>query len=117
MLQGECESAKQQVTVAEAGSRAVLDQYQTTVGEMEALRTHCKMVEGRLAEAEVQQESLKTELREKDAELSGLQNELTKVRRAMEEECCEVKQKLDKKEAEFLNLQQISSEQKKNLEV
>ena len=52
----ECKSLREQVTVAEAGSRTVMEQYQTTVEEMEVLRTHCKMVEGQLGETKVRRE-------------------------------------------------------------
>lgn len=41
------------MTVAEAGSQTVMEQYQTTVEEREVLRTQCKMVEGQLVETRV----------------------------------------------------------------
>lgn len=36
-----------------------MEQYQTTVEEMEVLRTHCKMVEGELEEAKVSRETVR----------------------------------------------------------
>ena len=116
-LAGECELAKQQVTVAEAGCRAVLERYQTAVGEMEALRTQCRLVEGSLQEARVRQQSLQTELQESNTELSHLRNQLTDLRRTTEEECENFKQRLIERETELLGLQQTSAEKIKVLEV
>lgn len=58
-LEKECKSLRDQVTVTEAGSQTVMHQYQTTVEEMEVLKTHCKMMEGQLAETKVSRVSVR----------------------------------------------------------
>ena len=110
----ECESLRQQVTVSEAGSRAMLEQYQTTVGEMEGLKTHYKVVEGQLGETTGHLQEVKTELEKREAELGDLQSHLVVTAR---EEYDKVQGELVEKEAAYLDLQQSSAKKIKSLEV
>ena len=108
---------KQQLTVAEAGSTALLGQYETAVGEKEGLMTNCKMVEGQLDQARAREEEMETQLREKGGELECLREQLSGLGEEMVERGREMDRKLEEREGEMAELRETSVNQIRALEV
>ena len=113
VLVSDCESAKQQLTVAEAGSSSLLEQYQAAVSEREGLRTHCKMMESQLSEVREEEEQIKIELQERHVELESLKNDLAEVR----EKYSKLEHQWSEKEATFVEQERVLKEHILSLEV
>ena len=101
---------KQQLTVAEAGSTALLGQYETAVGEKEGLMTNCKMVEGQLDQAWVRGEEMETQLREKEGELKCLREQLSRLGEEMVERGRERERKLEEREGLMTNCKMVEGQ-------